>query len=64
MKEWLVKQLKTIKKWRRRYKGMKVMQKIFKVLIAIINIGISAWRFYENVLKEQLDKRSDKKTTS
>ena len=63
MKEWLMKQRKTIKKWRRRYKGMKVMQKIFRVLIAIINVGITAWQFYENVLKEQLDKRN-KKTTS
>lgn len=60
MKEWLNKQLKTLKKWRKKYKGMKVLQKIFKILIALTNIGITVWKFYENVLKDQIEKRKNK----
>ena len=59
MKDWLNKRLKTLKKLRKRYKGMKVLQKVFKILIALTNIGITAWQFYENVLKEQIEKRKN-----
>lgn len=63
MKEWVQKQKKKIKKWRRRYKGLKITKKVFSILVAIANIGITAWQFYDKHLKERLAERN-KKTAS
>jgi len=60
MKEWLNKRLKKLRKYKKRYKGMKVIQKVIKLLIALTNIGITAWKFYENVLKDQIEKQKNK----
>lgn len=58
MKAWIMKQKKTIKKWQRRYKGLKLLQKFFKFLITVANIGISVWKFYDDFIKERLEEHN------
>lgn len=63
MKTWLLEQQKTIKKWRRRYKGYKISSKIFGFLIKVVNVGIVAWQFYEMHVKDRLEERNNKTTS-
>lgn len=60
MKTWLLKQQKTIKKWRRRFKGYKILSKVFGSLIKVVNVAIVAWQFYEMHVKDRLKEMNDK----
>lgn len=55
MNEWFEANRKQIRRWRRRYKVLKGVQKFFSILIAIANIAITVWQFYDKYLKDRIE---------